>query len=217
LFIYLDASILPDKNKKKQKLEMIICKTNRFNESIASINPMKTARLERRKARRCNYKREKERIAQPVEYHDICALQQQLVGSSPEMGSEQREKALIITYRYARKIAAPDLPRRNDAVDSRDDARIRGKKASSLSGTKRERERERGKTGTKWGKEELFSQQRQQQRATARSVIKSSRFPFISKHMYARAHVCEYVCTYLYVRVGEHRFTPSMCFRCVSQ
>lgn len=67
-------------------------------------------------------------------------MQQQLVGSSPEMGSEQGEKALIITYRYARKIAALDLPRRNDAVDSRADASSR-KKGKFLIGHEKKRKR----------------------------------------------------------------------------
>lgn len=66
------------------------------------------------------------------------------------MGSEQREKTLIITYRYARKIAAPDLPRRNDAVDSSVGARrkgkfliagMRGEKERWEIGTRRERKR----------------------------------------------------------------------------
>lgn len=54
-----------------------------------------------------------------------------------------REKTLIITYRYARKIAAPDLPCRND-VDDREPVRELEEKASSLSGTKRSGRNEKG-------------------------------------------------------------------------
>jgi len=66
------------------------------------------------KGRKHVSQKRKREIAQPGGYRDIYALQQQqqqqLVDSSPETESEQREKTLIITYRYSRKIAAPDLP-----------------------------------------------------------------------------------------------------------
>lgn len=94
--------------------------------------------------------------------------------------------------------------------------------------TENEREREdrvneimgegkkKGRDGKQEREEGLFSQQRQQQRATARSVIKSSRFPFIFKlaYMYVRARLYIHIstCMCLYMRcecesVWEHTTT----------
>lgn len=105
-------------------------------------------------------------------------------------------------------------------------------KASSLSDTKIEEERrqegKREKAETRGGR--ALQPVRQQQRATARSVIKSSRdsllFPtlslslslplppsysmYVCAYVYARVYICIYVCMYAW----EHRFTMFMCFRC---
>jgi len=69
----------------------------------------------------------------------------------------------------------------------------------------RGRGKKKGRDGKQEREEGLFSQQRQQQRATARSVIKSSRFPFIFKLAYM------YVCMRLYIYVCVCMFDMRVC------
>lgn len=119
-----------------------------------------------------------------------------------------RKDSLIITYRYARKIAAFDLSRKNDPADSRRPARQEFEEKPSSLSESGERGKERGSRNETCEGGRALQRARQQQRATARSVIKSSRFPFIFNPFLSPSlpplHHPSRVCMHVYVHIYLH-------------